>query len=180
MTLPNFRCYPDPLASGSIEASQSICACCGKARGYVYVGATYGEEDDFDCICPWCIADGSAHARLKVEFNDPGGVGGYGLWEAVPQAVVDEIAYRTPGFISWQQGQWPTCCGDAAAFLGNFGYPELVQLGEEAVEAIRQSAADFEGDADIYLHALRKNGSPAAYLFQCLHCKKYLGYSDSD
>jgi len=180
MTLPTFRCYPDPLASGSIEPSETVCACCGQARGFVYVGASYGEDDYIDCICPWCIAGGSAHTKLKVEFNDPGGVGGYGLWETVPQAVVDEIAYRTPGFISWQQGQWCTCCGDAAAFLGNCGYPELVQLGEPAIEVIRLSAVDFADSWDEYLHALKKKGSPTAYLFQCSHCGKYSGYSDSD
>ena len=55
MTLPTFRCYPDPLASGSIEPSETVCACCGQARGFVYVGASYGEDDYVDCICPWCI-----------------------------------------------------------------------------------------------------------------------------
>jgi uncharacterized protein CbrC (UPF0167 family) len=146
----------------------------------VYVGASYGEDDYVDCICPWCIADGSAHARLKVKFTDPVAVGGYGLWETVPQAVVDEIAYRTSGFISWQQGQWCTCCGDAAAFLGGLGYKELVQLGEPTIAAIHETAEDFGDSWDVYLQALRKNGSPTTYLFQWVHCGKYSGYSDSD
>ncbi|MGV8422639.1 CbrC family protein, partial [Pseudomonas aeruginosa] len=31
--LPHFRYHPEPLASGSIEASATTCQCCGKARG---------------------------------------------------------------------------------------------------------------------------------------------------
>jgi len=154
MTLPTFLCYPDPLAAGSIEAAGTVCACCGQARGYVYVGASYGEDDYVDCICPWCIADGSAHARLKVEFTDPGAVGGY--------------------------GKWCTRCGDAALFLGGLGYQELVQPGKPAIAAIHKTAEDYGDSWDVYLQALRKNGSPTAYLFQCLHCGKYRGYSDND
>jgi uncharacterized protein CbrC (UPF0167 family) len=175
-----FRCHPDPLATGAIQSSDTSCACCGQSTGHIYTGPSYGSEDYVDCICPGCIADGSAHQKLAVEFTDPGAVGGYGQWQAVPQAVVEEIAFRTPAFLSWQQGQWYTCCEDAAAFLGGMGYAELNRYGSQAVEAIRLACVDFEDGKDSFLKSLKKNGSPTAYLFKCLHCGKYGGYVDYD
>ncbi len=118
MTLPSFKYHPDPIATGGLVASDTVCCCCGEARGYIYTGPAYAVEDYDQCICPWCIADGSAHEKLGVSFTDENGIGGYGQWEAVPASVIEEVAYRTPGFSSWQQEQWWTHCGDAAEFLG--------------------------------------------------------------
>ena len=56
--------------------------------------------DEVDDICPWCIADGSPAARFEGQFTDVTNVGG------APQAVVDEILQRTPGFSGWQQERW--------------------------------------------------------------------------
>src|SRR4051812_22558639 len=110
MDLPHFTYHPDPVGSGSIIPSEAICIVCGQARGYVYAGPVYSASDEEldDAICPWCIADGSAHERFDAEFTDTSGIGGYGDWEDVPQAVVEEVAYRTPGFNGWQQEMWYT------------------------------------------------------------------------
>jgi uncharacterized protein CbrC (UPF0167 family) len=63
--LPTFKYHPDPIRSGSIIASENICRCCTRARGYIYAGPTYSEKDDLDAaICPWRIGDGSAHEKL--------------------------------------------------------------------------------------------------------------------
>ena len=154
---------------------------CGQARGYIYTGPVYGEGEYGDRICPWCIADGSAHARLNAEFTDRAGIGGYGDWDGVPDSVIEEVAYRTPGFTGWQQEQWFTHCNDAAAYLGRAGYKELKKLGREAISAIRESEEmeDDEEWQEIY-RALDKDGSPCAYLFRCVHCGAYGGYWDSD
>jgi len=40
MDLPTFRYHPDPLASGSIAASDAACACCNQHRGFIYTGPT--------------------------------------------------------------------------------------------------------------------------------------------
>jgi uncharacterized protein CbrC (UPF0167 family) len=177
--LPLFRCHPDPLGTGSIKASDNECVCCHQARGYIYTGSVYGEDDHEEDLCPWCIADGSAHERLAVEFVDAAGVGGYGKWAAVPRAVVDEVAYRTPGFAGWQQERWFTCCNDAAVFLGPMGHKEVVALGPEAVELIRRDLGWDDGpEWQNYLRALTKVGDPTAYLFRCSHCQKLGGYSD--
>src|SRR5690242_9348045 len=121
-SLPTFKYHPDPIGTGSVVESTVVCPCCGKARGYTYQGPVFSEHDNLDqCLCPWCIADGSAHEKFDADFTDPDGVGDYGSWDAVPQSVVQEVACRTPGFTGWQQERWWTHCGDAAAFLGLAG-----------------------------------------------------------
>ena len=180
MHLPTFRYHPDPLATGSIEPSDVVCACCGRARGAIYVGPVYAVVDYDGKLCPWCIADGTAHDKLDVEFADPAGVGGYGAWENVPQAVIDEVVQRTPCFIGWQQEQWFTHCGDAAAFVGRGGFRELSDYGSEAIEGLRHASRIPDDDWPELLEALHKDSSPTAYLFRCLHCGKFGGYTDSD
>ena len=171
MDLPHFRYHPDPIATGSIKKSDRKCLVCGQARGYIYYGAIYIEGREYgECICPWCIADGSAHEKLGVEFNDYYAIGTYG--NTIPRAVIEEVAYRTPGFSSWQPKEWPSHCDDAAAFLGRVGYAELVEYGEAAFEAIIYPEELME--------TLDKDGSPTGYLFQCRHCGRYLGDTDCD
>jgi uncharacterized protein CbrC (UPF0167 family) len=49
-----------------------------------------------------------------AEFTDVG----VGVPNDVPQAVLEEVSQRTPGFLGWQQERWLYHCSDAAAFLG--------------------------------------------------------------
>ena len=93
---------------------------------------------------------------------------------------MDEVAYRTPGFTGWQQERWSTHCGDAAAFLGLVGWQELPSYGQQAVDAIARECGQQGADLGAYLRALDRDGSPTAYLFRCLHCGDYGGYSDCD
>ena len=102
MTLPSFKYHPDPISTGSVVKSRTECVCCGQVRGYIYVGPVYAEEEYDECICPWCIADGSAHKKLDAEFTDEDGIGNYGEWGKVNKRVREEVVYRTPGFDSWQ------------------------------------------------------------------------------
>ena len=180
--LPTFKYHPDPIKTGSIEQSTRKCVCCGTARGYIYTGPVYGEGDYDDSICPWCIADGSAHEKLDVTFHDEAGVGGNGEWDEVPESVIEEIAYRTPGFTAWQQEQWWTHCGDAAQFLGRAGREELEAAGAQAIDAIRESGGfdDVDDEWEETLEELHKDGSMTAYLFRCSKCGKFGGYYDAD
>jgi uncharacterized protein CbrC (UPF0167 family) len=179
MNLPEFRYHPDPIATGSIKQSDVECACCRQRRGLIYVGPVYSVEELSDCICPWCIADGSAHDRFDAEFTDAAGVGGYG-GAALPDDVTREVAYRTPGFIGWQQEKWGACCGDAAAFLGRAGRSELESQWPDAIASIKDDSRIKDSDWDWYFSNLHKDGSPTAYVFRCLHCGKHVGYSDCD
>lgn len=180
MSLPAFRYHPDPLSTGSVIRSDTRCVCCGEARGHVYAGPVYAVDEYEQCICPWCIADGSAHARLDASFTDTCEIGG-GEWDDVPEAAVDEIAYRTPGFQCWQQERWWTHCGDGAQFIGRAGADELTAFGPQAVASIRESTGLDDGaEWARFFAALDKDGSPTAYVFRCIHCGELGGYQDSD
>lgn len=179
-SLPTFRFHPDPIATGSVERSSKTCVCCGRARGYVYVGPVYSNVEYDSCICPWCIADSSAHEKLHASFHDEASIGGV-EWDDVPLASIEEITYRTPGFSGWQQERWWSHCGEAARFLGRAGCKELQEAGPQAIEAIRQSAGLPAGpDWDRFFNALDKEGSPTAYLFNCSKCGRFGGYQDCD
>jgi|ERR1700752_46143 len=178
MSLPNFKYHPDPIATGSVEASDVKCVCCDKVRGFIYRGLPYAEDELEDCICPWCIADGSAHDKYDAEFTDSEGVGGYGYWGPVSQEAIEEIAFRTPGFCGWQQERWFTHCNDAGAFLGRAGRKELEQIGAEAINVIKEEVGYDGEDWDEYFRSLDKDEEPTAYIFRCLHCNAYGGYSD--
>ena len=181
MDLPRFTYHPDPVATGSVVAADTPCVCCGQARGYVYTGPVYAEDEYAQQICPWCIADGSAHERLGVTFSDEEGVGGGSEWDEVGEDIIDEIAQRTPGFNGWQQEQWWTHCGDAAQFIGRAGRAELEAHGKDAVVAIQDSTGLDDGPQwQHFLAALDKDGSPTAYLFRCRHCGVVGGYQDCD
>lgn len=172
--LPDFRYHPDPVSTGSFVGSRKECACCGRARGYIYVGPVFSTAKLDESICPWCIADGEAGHRFNACFSDPESISG-----SVPPLVVEQVTVRTPGFIGWQQEQWLTCCGDAAIFLGRCGHKELENYGPDAVKAIRDSVGLEGGRWDRFFRALRKDGSPRAYLFRCSRCARFLGYTDA-
>jgi len=178
--LPTFRYHPDPIATGSIEPSTLSCVACKRARGHIYVGPVYGLLELREQLCPWCIADGSAHERFGCEFADRGGgIGGYGSWERPSTEILKEVALRTPGFSTWQGEQWYTHCGDAAALIAIVGWAELQSYGQEAIDAIAAETGYAGEDLTSYLQALDRDHGPTAYLFRCLHCDRYGGYSDS-
>ena len=175
--LPHFKYHPDPVATGSIEPSDTVCVSCGRARGYIYTGPVHATEELGDSLCPWCIADGSAAERFDAEFTDPAGVAS-GLWPAVPNAVVLEVSRRTPGFTGWQQERWWTHCSDAGEFLGRAGADELAGRWSGALIAIRDDALVDEGDWEDILSSLHPDGDAAAYVFRCRTCGQLGGYAD--
>jgi uncharacterized protein len=181
MALPTFKYHPDPVATGHVEESDTECVCCRKSRGFIYTGPVYAIEEYDEQICPWCIADDSAHEKLGATFTDEIGVGGGGIWDAVPDEVVEEVACRTPGFCGWQQEQWWTHCGDAAQFVGRAGRKELMDLGPEAIAVIQDSTGLNDApEWDQFFAALDKDDSPTAYMFRCNKCGKLGGYQDCD
>jgi uncharacterized protein CbrC (UPF0167 family) len=112
---PEFPYHPDPRKTGSVAPSAMRCVVCGHTYGLIYTGPVFATHDDIEgALCPWCIADGSAAARLKIEFTDVGD----DVPADVPGRVLDEITERTPGFTGWQQEHWLYHCADGAAFVG--------------------------------------------------------------
>jgi uncharacterized protein len=182
MAIPQFKYHPDPLNTGSIIQSENECVCCNGQRGFIYTGPVYCPEEYADCICPWCIADGSAHEQLEAEFHDSAGIPGWAFSDApsVSTEIIAEISQRTPGFSGWQQEQWMTCCDDGAAYLGRAGFKELKERWPEAIDAIKNSAGLDGKDWDDFSCQLSRDRSPTAYVFRCLHCGKLGGYQDCD
>jgi uncharacterized protein CbrC (UPF0167 family) len=180
MAFPSFKYHPDPVGMGHVIESDTECACCRKVRGFIYTGPVYAVQDYSERICPWCIADASANEKLGASFTDEVGIGG-GMWDNVSHEVVEEVAYRTPGFCGWQQEKWWTHCGDAAQFIGRAGHKELKALSPQAIAAIQESAGLSDGPKwNEFFTALDKDGSPTAYVFRCSKCGRLGGYQDSD
>jgi uncharacterized protein CbrC (UPF0167 family) len=177
MELPEFRYHPDPIRSGSIVASDTQCVCCGARRGFIYAGPVYSEHELEDALCPWCIANGSAHQTFDASFADPAR-----FPDDIPQEIVEEITWRTPGFSSWQEPEWLTCCGDAAAFLEPAGYPEIrahyPQLEGTLMTYIVHELEISGGAATRLLHGLNRDQGPTAYVFVCRHCDAQPAYID--
>ena len=177
MSSPTFKYHPDPIATGSVKQSDAVCECCGQQRGFIYTGPVYCVEELSECICPWCIADGSAHTKFDAEFTDSAGIGSHYLTQQVSPAVVEEVAFRTPGFSGWQQERWLACCRDAATFVGRAGHAELHSRFPDAIESIRTDSEMGERWPHFF-EALSSEDSPTAYVFRCLHCGTHVGYAD--
>ena len=177
--LPTFRYHPDPVATGAFEQQAGTCQRCGRARGWIYVVVPYAVADLRDALCPWCLADGSAAATFGATFNDVAESDGL---DGVPEAVIDEIVHRTPGFSGWQQERWLFHCGDGAAFLGPVGRADLDDH-PDALGALRAQVRGWgldDDEAEAFTDALDVDGSPTAYLFRCLHCGTHVAYADSE
>jgi uncharacterized protein len=177
MDLPTFRYHPDPIASGSVVASDAACVCCRQRRGFIYTGPAYSESELDDALCPWCIADGAAHRTFDATFADPAGFA-----DDIARDIVEEIALRTPGFAAWQQEKWLACCGDAAAFLEPIGHTELrlryPQL-EGALMMYIVHELEISGAVAVHLlQSLDRDRGPTAYVFACRHCDNKPAYID--
>jgi uncharacterized protein CbrC (UPF0167 family) len=177
MNLPVFKYHRDPIQSGSVVESNQTCRCCGKSRGYIYTGPVYSEEDLDDMICPWCIADGSAHLKFEAAFMEE-----TAMPDGIPAGAVQEVAWRTPGYNAWQSERWFKCCGDAVTFLEPVGIAELREWYRELESSVLGNIIyDLEisgGAATHMLESLRRNSGPTAYIFQCSHCGKYQTFVD--
>lgn len=179
MSLPAFAYHPDPILGGSIAPSDANCVCCKQARGYVSTGPVYSEKDGLeDALCPWCIADGSAHKKYDAVFVDDEGIKG-----GLDEAIRDEIAFRTPGFNAWQQEKWLACRDDAMAFVEPFGAPEVngkyIRRQGDIMTYIVHVMGISGGAATRLMNALDREKGPTAYLFQCRHCDTRKVYIDT-
>lgn len=180
MELPKFKYHPDPIASEVIVKSDVECKSCGKVRGYIYTGPVYSKENLHGQICPWCIADGSAHEKFDAKFTAYDYIGNFGEWEPVSKEIKDEVAFRTPGFSGWQQEKWWTHCNDAAAFIGLTGMDKINKLPGDVIAELRKADDNEDSLYDDDYERLSEIDSPTAYIFKCLHCGKYGGYTDRD
>jgi uncharacterized protein len=175
--LPVFRFHPEPIRSGSVIESRVRCRSCRAARGFIYTGPVYAERELGDALCPWCIADGSAHEKFDATFVDS-----EAFAENSPETAITEITQRTPGFSAWQTEQWQSCCGEPAAFLTPAGIKEIREqyprLEGDLMMFIVHRLGISGGAARQTLDALQRNQSPTAFVFKCLHCDGFPVYVD--
>jgi uncharacterized protein len=168
--LPAFRYHPDPVKTGAVKHSDVVCVCCGTARGFIYVAPVYGERDLFDSLCPWCIADGSAAARLGASFADS-----LPLTQAgVTPEVVEEVNLRTPGYSCWQQEQWLAHCGDACEFHGDATAADVAGASEQTKAAWLAEYSQNEDGWKWVTDGYRPGSDSALYKFKCRHCQSIL------
>ncbi|MGJ7541899.1 CbrC family protein [Variovorax sp. LT1R16] len=168
--LPTFRYHPNPVATGVVKQSPAQCACCGRARGFIYVGPVYAVEDLRESICPWCIASGDAAEKFHASFADA-----HPLIQAqVPDSVVAEVHLRTPGYVSWQQEQWLTHCGDACEFHGDATVEDVMNASEETKSYWLAAHQQGEEGWRLATTGYRPGGDSALYKFVCRHCHQVL------
>jgi uncharacterized protein CbrC (UPF0167 family) len=169
--IPKFKYCPDTITTNILTVGGSeVCDCCGETVDVYYEGSFYSIED-VECLCPECIANGTAAKKFDGEFqqdifNDE---------NVVNEEYRDEILHRTPSYISWQGSNWPAHCDDYCEFLGDAGWDKLEELG------IQDSFENFTGfDIKELKEYLSPNGSLCGYLFRCLKCGKYCLCADCD
>ena len=173
--LPNFDYYRDPVTDGSIAPSVERCTVCGRRRGFIFTGVAYGERVPDDAkFCPWCISEGGAHTSCGASFN---------LVDAAasPDAQ-EEVQYRTPGFLRWQDWDWPTHCNDVAVYLGQPSGDEL-RANPAALQALLEDLREWEwGRDEAYVEEFIDGlgESQIAYLFECRRCRAQLVAWDQD
>ncbi len=131
-----------------------------------------------DALCPWCIADGKAAAKFDATFVDS-----EGFTEEVPEEMARVVCERTPGFCAWQTERWQVCCGEPAAFVRPAGLKEIRQAYPQAegelMMFIVHELGISGGAARRMLESLRRDQSPTAFVFKCLHCDATPVYADS-
>ena len=174
--IPVFRYHPNPFATGAFEELETAerCECCGKPTFIKYRGPVYA-IDSIHCICPQCIADGSAAEEFDAEFQDACSVDEI---DDPNEEKLNELVYRTPGYSGWQQEYWRAHCNDYCAFLGYVGTQELKEL-QILDEVLDDDTWTDDQKTDIR-ESLYNGGWCQGYLFRCLHCGKYRIWYDYD
>ncbi len=170
--LPTFKYFADPYGANTqrkfIE-SDLECDCCGRVRGYIYSDSQYSDEDE-DCVCPWCIADGSAHQKYDTLYSicHKDSIG------------ADEVWHRTPAVESIQDFTWPSHCGEACVFVGDADSRMLTSLKEPLAGELRRLAKAYDMPTDELISCAMPKGDIFFNMFQCRQCQQYQLHADMD
>lgn len=161
-----------------IQRLDLACECCGQTPGWIYSGTVYSVHG-VDNVCPWCIADGSAHRKWNASFcqdieADSNPDARHGSAYGVAPEVVDEVMHRTPGYTSWQGAIWRTHCGDVCEFHGDISAEELSTLTPASEALFRADfpwlAEDEPSLAEFVERRYAPKGDLSIYKFVCRHC----------
>ncbi|QHE51591.1 CbrC family protein [Pontibacillus sp. HMF3514] len=172
MELPKFKYNPDPVLLKVFEREKTLCPACKKSSEYSYVGPFYSVEE-VEGICPWCIKDGTAAKLFDGEFQDV-----EGCEDVSNEEYINELIFRTPGYIGWQQEYWLSHCGDFCAIKNYVGWEDVKDLEEELYGDIKRICDELQITEEVFKKSLTNGGDHQGYLFQCVKCGKYRLHSD--
>lgn len=171
MNIPKFKYHPNPIETEIFKTDKNVnCECCNKETEIYYDGPFYSVTD-VNYICPSCIATGKAAEKFNGEFQDPALVD-----EIHDKEKLEELIYRTPGYVGWQQEYWIAHCNDFCAFMGYVCWKDILKMGLE--QEIEETYREDLNGIDIETVKQCLNGSMQGYLFQCLNCNKHFLYID--
>ena len=184
-SLPMFKYHPNPIETGTFKTNETVvCDCCEQETNTYYDGIFYSREN-VSYLCPLCISSGKAHEKFNGTFTDEidGTVSPYPNEPTNEpntfdnQKAIEEVLWRTPGYLSWQSEKWLTHCNDCCAFIGYVGWDEIKDKLANFVD-LESDMIEFSDSIELLEKYLRNDGDFQGYLFQCLHCRKYRLYAD--
>ncbi|MDE7432148.1 MAG: CbrC family protein [Lachnospiraceae bacterium] len=175
--IPTFKYHPNPFLTGAFSELEQPqrCDCCGKETLIRYENNLYSSIENIDCLCPSCIADGSAAKKFDGEFQDEDATDEINDPEG---EKIHELIHKTPGYCGWQQEYWRAHCNDYCAFIGYVGSQELKEL--KIMDEVLDDDCWMDDTKEMIRENLLNGGSFQGYLFRCIHCGKYLLWADYD
>ena len=163
--LPVFKYHPNPIETKSFHYGKETCNCCGKETDIYYQAPFYGDRE-ISALCPFCISNGKAAEEFKgvfVEINE----------NTINDKAINELTKKTPGYCGSLDETWLIHCDDFCSFHGNVNNSDII------IEKMNDFA-DLKNDIEDICNSIEDlivkidNREIVGYLFQCLHCKKYL------
>ena len=172
---PTFKYHKNPLKTETFKHSGKICPACGQKKGYAYIHSLFGKDDEVECLCPWCIHDGSAAKKYKGEF-----ISDYDKHININQYFIDELLHRTPLMETWQGIVWPAHCDDFCEFIDYVIWDDIKQMGieKEIEKDLLENNKSFT--VSEVKENLERDSSMTGYLFRCLKCGKHHLHIDLD
>ncbi|MEL7189161.1 MAG: CbrC family protein [Pseudomonadota bacterium] len=166
--LPDFDYFAPEALKRVVKPSDEVCDCCEQRRGFLYTGPFYQPRGYDIEICPYCIKDGSAAAKFDGSFNDiviefDGEVINAEAAK-VPDAVIDELLHRTPGYESWQGNMWAFYGGKGGIFQGDATKEAVESASEESIAHF--DAINGPGMWAEFIQGYTPEGSISVYHFK--------------
>jgi uncharacterized protein len=87
---------------------------------------------------------------------------------------------RTPGFLTWQDYSWRTCCGRACVYLGQAKAEDIAPGGKwhGAMESVRAYCFEYSDEEWNFILSGVPVGAVGIYVFECRVCGGLVGFWD--
>ncbi|WP_145046556.1 CbrC family protein [Paenibacillus xylanexedens] len=189
---PFFRFQPHAYTNGIFEVNheKKNCSVCKNTSDYMYYGPFYSIED-LNGICPVCIHNGKASENFNGFFQ--GGIEyrgsslsvsydestnkflyflGYDEFSLLEEPAIEELLFRTPGYVSWQESYWLTENNFPLAFVKYLSIEEIEDKLLSLSEALNELNENYgfnrdstSEDVGLYLfESLSKKGKYRIHL----------------